>query len=136
MFVTGFGEGVCQQFHKPSRWAKDKTTLHTIILDNGEEVTKPWSECRLVEPYDSEGSEPDVSGGDSDGSDADEERQMFFCGIVISLASFCRMKIALHGTGCIHNHSKALQTQRRQTQTQSQPFSWPAVKPCLCVACQ
>ena len=72
VFVTGFGEGVYQQFHKPSRWAKDKTTLHTVILDNGEEVTKPWSECRLIEPSDSEGSDPD---DDSDESNPEDEPQ-------------------------------------------------------------
>ena len=73
VFVTGFGEGVYHKFHKPSRWAKDKTTLHTIILDNGEEVTKPWSECSVVEPSGSEGSGPDVSGSDSGGSGSDDE---------------------------------------------------------------
>ena len=73
VFVTGFGEGVYHKFHKPSRWAKDKTTLHTIILDNGEEVTKPWSECSVVEPSGSEGTGPDVSGSDSGGSGSDDE---------------------------------------------------------------
>eukprot|EP01043_Picozoa_sp_COSAG02_P026282 COSAG02_NODE_1509_length_12226_cov_6.533850_4_plen_595_part_00 len=75
VFVTGFGEGVYHQFHKPSRWAKDKTTMHTIIINTGEEVTKPWSDCRLVESSDSEGSDSDVSSDGLDESGGEGEPQ-------------------------------------------------------------
>ena len=67
--VDQYGEGVYHLFYKPSWWVKDKTTMHTILLHNGEEVTVPWTECTIV--FESDGSN-DGSGSEGSGSDAED----------------------------------------------------------------